>query len=825
MKRFIVLASVLFACSSHPAQPIVQQTDEINACYNAPASVSNIVGLGFNAQPRLLGTTGAPVKSALDLLVNDLGASFVRVEANAGEGDWETVNDDADPNHFAWSYYDTVFSTPMMQKTWDYIRYLNQLGVEHVELAQHGGIPLWMGNNTPPTGSTQTSYPGPADGRAYVLPSATEDEFVETCVAMLVYARTRTATPHPQFDLFSPWNEPEFSGEGEGIDVATGTQRASILHKLVVRMNALPELNGIQLSVGEDGSEPGMIMTRQAIANDSLVMARTAATSFHRYGDESLPASYGDWRGSNPPVWMTESNSTWLSSCYDTTWTMGMQAAGNLLRALQNGVTAGLLWSDYDAPHRHQGDVMQTFGVLATTYQGKSGTQLCPDGLGDTQPSDAALDSMTYAPKPTYWALRPIIKWIRPNASPLAVTASGGVQTVAYLNADGTTVVAGRNGSGSLNSTVTLTMSNPPSYLTPRVSVSGSYDQIGSPVALSAGSGVFSLPGQSVFTLLSSPGDGSGGSGGQGGMSSGGQAGAAAGNGGAGGQAAGNGGAPSGGQSGSSGTDQGGMSGAGGASSGAGGQSGGGQGGASAGASGASGSSSGGAGAGSGGAGAGGQAGAAGSAGAAGAMVAAWSFNEGSGTTAADATGRGHTGTLVGSPTWTTGCKYGGCLTFSGTGKRVEVADADDLDLGSTFTVMAWVKPTSTAPWKPVLIKENGPDTESYLLYSNPSNQGAYYRDANNEYRVTGSGNVSTSQWTHIAIVRSGTTFTWFTAGMSVGSVTVPALPATTSSGILSIGGHTFWQGEWMAGGLDDIRIYNYALTQAQIATAVGSGL
>jgi hypothetical protein len=72
---------------------------------------------------------------------------------------------------------------------------------------------------------------------------------------------------------------------------------------------------------------------------------------------------------------------------------------------------------------------------------GQHGTQLCSFS---GQPSDAVLDATTYAPKPTYYALRHIIKWIRPNASPLAVTASG-VSAVAYLNADGTTVVAGVN--------------------------------------------------------------------------------------------------------------------------------------------------------------------------------------------------------------------------------------------------------------------------------------------------------------------------------------------------------------------------------------------
>jgi hypothetical protein len=260
--RLLVLALALIACSSHPDPAVTRAAAPLLDCYVAPP-VGNIVGFGINGQPRQWGSDGRAVKPALDMLVNDLGADFFRVELNNGETDAETTNDDADPTHFNWAAFDADFSTPAMADTWDYIRYLNQLGVAHVELAQHGGLPAWMGT----TGSQYVQ-----DGRAYVLPSAKEDEFVETCVAMMLYARTRTLPP-VHFDLFSPWNEPEFTTLGEGIDISSA-QRASVLRKLADRMNATPELAGIQLVVGEDGSEPGMIITRDAVQNDAVVSGR-----------------------------------------------------------------------------------------------------------------------------------------------------------------------------------------------------------------------------------------------------------------------------------------------------------------------------------------------------------------------------------------------------------------------------------------------------------------------------------------------------------------------------------------------------------------------
>lgn len=792
IRKLLFFALALIACSSHPDPAVTRAAAPLLDCYNAPPAGA-IVGFGVNGQPRAWGSDGRAVKSALDALVNDLGATFFRVELNNGETDAETTNDDSNPATFNWSSFDADFSTPAMADTWDYVRYLNQLGVAHVELAQHGGIPMWMG-------TTAAKYV--QDGRAYVLPQANEPEFVESCVALMMYARTRTLPPI-HFDLFAPWNEPEFATQGEGIDIDSA-QRARVLRALADRMNTLPELAGIKLVVGEGGSEAGMIVTRQAAQNDTVVMGLTAATSYHRYSDENAQV-FGDWRGSSPPVWLTEFNSTYNGTCYDTSWTRGMQAAGNLLLALQNGATAGLAWSDVDAPHAHQANEWQTFGLLEATKGGRKGAQLCDDA----PPTDAELDAMTYAPKPTYLALRHAFRWIRPNATPITMTATGGVLAVAYRNADGTVAVFGRANS-TVSSTVTLTMQNPPSYLTPRITTSTSTDVVGSPVPLTNGQGVVSLPGGSVFTL-SSTGSGSGGTGGSGGQG---------GNGGVSGDgtAGASSGAPSGGQSGSSGANAGGQSGAGGAASGAGGQSSGG-----AGQSGA-GTSSGGAGAGGAAAGMAGASGSGGTGGALPALIAGWPFDEAMGTTTGDVSGRGHHGTIASGVTWTSvGCKFNNCLTFPGTsGKRVTVPDANDLDLTTNFTLMAWVLPSNTTIYRTVMIKEESAGLV-YLLYAAPKEAWLDFGGGDVQL-ATASGSLSATAWSHVAFSYDGSSAKYWLNGAVVATSSQSG-SVKSSTGLLAIGGHSFWGGEWFAGKIDDVRIYSAALTAPQVSTAMASGL
>src|SRR4051812_36935048 len=159
--RLLASALLALACSSHPTpEPSPTRTETPLVDCFTPVPPGSIVGFGIDGQPRQWGSDGRAVKPAIDMLVNDLGANFWRVEINNGETDWETTNDNADPSAFDWSSFDAAFSTPAMLDTWDYIRYLNQLGVAHVELAQHGGLPLRMG-------TTAAKYH--QDAGAYVL--------------------------------------------------------------------------------------------------------------------------------------------------------------------------------------------------------------------------------------------------------------------------------------------------------------------------------------------------------------------------------------------------------------------------------------------------------------------------------------------------------------------------------------------------------------------------------------------------------------------------------------------------------------------------------
>jgi Concanavalin A-like lectin/glucanases superfamily/Bacterial Ig domain/Cadherin-like domain len=195
-------------------------------------------------------------------------------------------------------------------------------------------------------------------------------------------------------------------------------------------------------------------------------------------------------------------------------------------------------------------------------------------------------------------------------------------------------------------------------------------------------------------------------------------------------------------------------------------------------------------------------------------LVAAYGFNEGSGTSVSDASGNGRTGTISGA-TWSTQGKFGNALSFDGVNDWVTVADAPALDLTTGMTLEAWVFPTATNGVRDIIIKE-GSNVDIYNLYAR--NGGG--RPESNVF-VSGSNRtaegtaLSANAWTHVAGTYDGTTLRLFINGVQAASTTISGSIAT-SNGPLRIGGNSIW-GEFFRGRIDEIRIYNRALTQAEI--------
>jgi fibronectin type 3 domain-containing protein len=195
-------------------------------------------------------------------------------------------------------------------------------------------------------------------------------------------------------------------------------------------------------------------------------------------------------------------------------------------------------------------------------------------------------------------------------------------------------------------------------------------------------------------------------------------------------------------------------------------------------------------------------------------LVAAYSFDAGSGTTLADISGTGNNGTISGA-TWSTQGRYGGALSFDGVNDLVTVADAPSLDLTTGMTLEAWARPTVVTNWRTVLLKEQ-PAQLIYGLYANNTgNRPSAHVYVGGDRELRGTARLTANVWTHLAATYDGATLRIFVDGSQAATLAVSG-SILTSSNPLRIGGNTIWS-EWFSGLIDDVRVYNRALTQAQI--------
>lgn len=199
-----------------------------------------------------------------------------------------------------------------------------------------------------------------------------------------------------------------------------------------------------------------------------------------------------------------------------------------------------------------------------------------------------------------------------------------------------------------------------------------------------------------------------------------------------------------------------------------------------------------------------------------GGLVAAYNFEEASGATVVDASGKGNHGAITEAKRIASG-KYGKALSFDGINDLVTVNGAASLDLTTGMTLEAWVYPTATmSGWRSVLLKEQSSGAVYYLHANSDSNQPATGAFIGSEQILRGGSLLTANQWVHLAATYDGATQRLYVNGGQVASRAQAGGFQVSSTGKLRIGGNSVW-GEFFKGYLDEIRIYNRALSQTEI--------
>ncbi len=226
------------------------------------------------------------------------------------------------------------------------------------------------------------------------------------------------------------------------------------------------------------------------------------------------------------------------------------------------------------------------------------------------------------------------------------------------------------------------------------------------------------------------------------------------------------------------------------------------------------------------------------------ALLARLKFDETTGTTAADSTGNGWTGTLVNTPTWTTGTLGNAVNLAKASSQYVSLPTGIAANL-SDFSVSAWVYQNTASANTRIFDFGSGSGmyggvdpwgnqrwlSERYLYLSAQGGSGnlrfGITRSTGvGEENVDGAAPLPTGQWTHVVITKSGSTATLYVNGQVVGqNLSMPMSPAQLPPTSQNSIGMSQWNDAYFDGKIDDFRIYRGALTTADAQTLATYGV
>ena len=193
-----------------------------------------------------------------------------------------------------------------------------------------------------------------------------------------------------------------------------------------------------------------------------------------------------------------------------------------------------------------------------------------------------------------------------------------------------------------------------------------------------------------------------------------------------------------------------------------------------------------------------------------------WALEEDSGTTVFDTSGNGNDGTFTAEPQWVEGHGGGSALHFDGVDDFVAYS-FDETQTFATFSVALWVKadtlgqPNYCSPFSSHFpntagfqVDVDGGDPGNYRINPNSGNQFAF-------------GTV-TLDWIHLALTTEGTSVNLYYNGNWASSNTLVDTDVVFNQFAIGVNRNRNW---WFACTIDDLRVYDHVLSEAEILSAM----
>jgi hypothetical protein len=196
------------------------------------------------------------------------------------------------------------------------------------------------------------------------------------------------------------------------------------------------------------------------------------------------------------------------------------------------------------------------------------------------------------------------------------------------------------------------------------------------------------------------------------------------------------------------------------------------------------------------------------------ALVARFAFDG----NANDSSGNANQATLTGSPSFVAG-KYGSALDLSGA-NQYGMLPASLLASVTNFTIAVWVNWDGGAAWQRIF--DFGNDTTQYMFLTPSSGSGtlrfAITTNGGGAEQILQTTPLPVGLWEHIAITRSANSLRLYTNGVLAVSGTGTISPASFNPVLNFLGESQYEADPLFNGRLDELFIYNYALSGTEIS-------
>jgi len=210
-------------------------------------------------------------------------------------------------------------------------------------------------------------------------------------------------------------------------------------------------------------------------------------------------------------------------------------------------------------------------------------------------------------------------------------------------------------------------------------------------------------------------------------------------------------------------------------------------------------------------------------------LIGLWLFDEGSGQAAADSSGNGYHGELMGNASWDSNGKFDSALSTDGTEAYVEIADNPAFELGGDFTIACWIQNQDPLPDHSSFVTkgyhrpggEGGDARPWYILYYlSTGTVDMFLRDSDGtNSRAQGVTLVNDGEWHHIVGLKDGDEVRIYIDGQE--DAVAPAVDAVYGENDQPLVFMVHFN-RWFAGMLDEVAIYDRAISEDEIAAIMG---